>query len=50
MSNPKTSTQMQETSYVEPALEVSGHDPLATDFASFSKDDSSQTICGCCFC
>jgi len=36
----------QETNYVEPAIEVSGNDPLATQAAA----TESTTICGCCFC
>jgi hypothetical protein len=45
MADPKISNQ--ESSYVEPALEVAGKDPLSTDFAT---TDQSLTICGCCFC
>jgi hypothetical protein len=35
----------QETKYVEPVIEVSGPDPLAT-----TEQQSSTTYCGCCFC
>lgn len=44
MADPKISNQ---ESYVEPALEVAGRDPLSTDFAT---PDQTVTVCGCCFC
>lgn len=37
---------MVETNYVEPIIEVSGPDPLATD----AQLVQSTTYCGCCFC
>lgn len=36
----------QNTNYVEPVIEVSGSDPLATE----AQQAQSTTYCGCCFC
>jgi hypothetical protein len=44
MVDPKVTNQ--DSSYVEPALEVSGADPLSTE----APESPTTTICGCCFC